>query len=103
MLENTIGSLAGLAGLTWVATQFVKNMMPKAPQNAVALVLGQLATITLWRAGVVHLDGADASSVWGWLTAALYGLFAMATSAKGHELGQEPRRLVARVKGGVAQ
>lgn len=100
MIENTLGSLAGLAGFTWVGVQFLKNIFKSAPQELLALVIGMGSTLAFWKAGVVTLDGADPATWEGWMVAAIYGFFAVAVSAKSHELGQNPSKLVKRIQNG---
>ena len=100
MIESTLGSLMALMGFCWVATQFLKGFMVFVPQKLLALIVGEAVTLLFWHAGLVTLDGAEVGTWVGAAVAAVYALFAVATSMQAHDAGSNPETLIKRIKKG---
>ena len=96
MIDNTLGGLASIMGVTLVATMFLKGIswFSWIPPRIMALVIGEAATLIFWKSNMVLLQGADPATLTGWLLAALYGLFAVATAMKTHDFGSDPKTAV---------
>jgi hypothetical protein len=105
MIENTLASLGVIMAATWVAVMFLKRIPPlsRIGQNAIALVVGEVATIAFWQSGQVKLDGAAPDGgPWAWVIVLFYGLIAIGATAQAHEAGQNPEKIYKRIKNGKA-
>lgn len=95
-IDNTLGSLGSIMGTTLIVTKYIKGLpgVKKIPPRLVAIIVGEASTLIFWKAGLLHLDGADPATTIGWFLAGLYGLFAIATSMKGHDFVSDPTTAV---------
>jgi len=100
METSTLTSLGATMGFVWLVTQFVKGFIPRAPQNAVALVVGQLFVLPFWYGGTLKLDGANTEHWSGWMIAFVYALIGTASAMKAHDVGSDPKTLIKRMKAG---
>ena len=100
MIEGTLGSLVAAMGFTWIVTQLFKGVFKWIPQNLLALGIGELFTMAMWRTGNLQLDGADPADPWAWVLVCVYGAVAVAMAQKAHDTATNPKTLVKRVQKG---